>query len=284
MPFDGLTVLSLETRKATDMEKLIARHGGVPLVVPSVRERPLAEHTAVDDLLAAFEAQSIDMLVCMTGAGLSFLREVVEARGELGRLVDGLKGCTIVARGPKPVPVLRALGAPVHVLVSEPNTWREIVAKVSGRAERRIAVLEYGRPNEELTLALERNGATVTPVPIYRWDLPEDTGPLRAAAHALVRREPAVVLFTSSIQLEHLLRIAAEEGIEAQVRGSLSLDTVVASIGPVMNDALRSAGLEPDIVPEHPKMGALVKSAAERWRACVKSQTAILPAAPGVRG
>ena len=37
----------------------------------------------------------------------------------------------------------------------------------------------------------------------------------------------------------------------------------IASVGPVMTGALVAAGLPPDIVPVNPKMGALVKAAAE---------------------
>jgi uroporphyrinogen-III synthase len=38
----------------------------------------------------------------------------------------------------------------------------------------------------------------------------------------------------------------------------------VASIGPVCSEAIRAEGLAPDVEPEHPKMGHLVKAAAER--------------------
>ena len=41
MSFAGLRVLSLESRRAKEMETLIARFGGVPFVAPSVQERAL---------------------------------------------------------------------------------------------------------------------------------------------------------------------------------------------------------------------------------------------------
>lgn len=278
MSFAGLKVLSLESRKASEMEKLIGRHGGLPQVVESVRELPLEGHSAVDRFVAALSVRAFDMIVCMTGVGLAFMRDVVSASGSLEALVEGLKHCTIVVRGPKPVALLRALEVPIHLMIPEPNTWREIVTAVAARRERRIAVLEYGRPNHELTRELEQLGATVTTVAIYRWDLPEDTRPLRAAAHALARREVDVVLFTSSIQLEHLLRIAAEEGIESRVHEALAQHTVIASIGPVMNDFLAAFGLTPDIVPDHPKMGALVKAAAKAsQQACGAKRPARVP-------
>jgi uroporphyrinogen-III synthase len=72
------------------------------------------------------------------------------------------------------------------------------------------------------------------------------------------------VLFTSSIQLDHLLQIAAQRGIEAEVRSTLAQYAAVASVGPIMTEALEAAGLPVDIVPLHPKMAGLVKASADQ--------------------
>ena len=161
------------------------------------------------------------------------------------------------------MPLLRALDVPVHVVVPEPNTWREIVAAVAGRPERQIAVQEYGRPNQEMNAALEQLGARVTPIAIYRWELPDDREPLREAARRLAARQFDVVIFTTSIQLDHLLAVARELGIEGDVLGALRDDVAVASVGPVMTATLESYGLAADIIPNHPKMGPLVKAGSE---------------------
>ena len=209
------------------------------------------------------QAGEFDLVVCMTGAGLAFLRDLALTASVIERLAAGLRSATIVSRGPKPLAILRELGAKADIVVPEPNTWKEVVQAVAARSERRIAVQEYGRPNPEMTAALEALDARVTPFAIYRWDLPENLGPLREAARRLAARDVDVVLFTSSIQLDHLLRIAAEQGIETGVRTSLAQHAVLASVGPIMTASLEAAGLAVDIVPMHPKMAALVKAAAE---------------------
>jgi len=38
-------------------------------------------------------------------------------------------------RGSKPMAVLREWGIPAHVTIPEPNTWREILAAIEGRAD-----------------------------------------------------------------------------------------------------------------------------------------------------
>jgi len=245
------------------METLIRREGGDAFIAPSVQERALDNHRGALEFVGRLDAGEFDLVVCMTGAGLSFLRDLAAAGSMLEKLAAGLCRTFVVSRGPKPVPILRELGARAHIVVPEPNTWKEVVEAVASRPERRIAVQEYGRPNPEMTVALEALGAQVTPFAIYRWDLPADLEPLREAARRLAAREVDVVLFTSSIQLDHLIQIAEELGIAAEVRITLTRYAAVASVGPIMTEALAAAGLPADIVPLHPKMAGLVKASSE---------------------
>lgn len=263
MPFAGLRVLSLESRRAKEMEALIRREGGDPFVAPSVQERALDDHGDAIRFVERLEADEFDMVIVMTGTGLAFLRDQVVAHSPAGRLGAALGRATIVSRGPKPLPILRELGARAQVVVPEPNTWKEIVEVVAARTERRIAVQEYGRPNLEMNAALEKLGASVTPVVLYRWELPADVEPLKAAVRGLAKRQFDVILFTSSIQLDHLLMIANTLELQAQVTSALREYTAVASVGPVMTASLKAAGLPGELIPVHPKMVALVKVASE---------------------
>ena len=44
MGFEGLRVISLESRRAAEMETLIRKNGGEPFVAPSMREAPLEDN------------------------------------------------------------------------------------------------------------------------------------------------------------------------------------------------------------------------------------------------
>jgi uroporphyrinogen-III synthase len=260
MSLSGLKVLSLESRRATEIETLIRKQGGEPFVAPSVKERPLTDHSDAFRLLERLEKSEIEMLILTTGVGLSFWREVVGPE----RADAALRKTKLLARGPKPVAVLRLSGIGPEITIPEPNTWREIVSAMRGRSERKLAVQEYGRKNEELVGALAELGATVETYALYRWELPDDTAPLREAAHRLARAEADLVLFTSGVQLDHLFTVADEERIENEVQNALTEQVVIASIGPIMNEALASRGLKPDIVPDSPKMGPLVYAVSEQ--------------------
>lgn len=263
MPFNGLKVLSLESRRAREMEALIRREGGDPFIAPSVAERALDDNSEALAFIERLTAGDFDLTVCMTGVGLGFLRDLARERGLLEQLVEGLRRTFILSRGPKPLPVLRELGLKASIVAPEPNTWHEVLQILQSRPERRIAVQEHGRPNPAFITAVEALGAHVETFAVYRWDRPADLEPLREAARRIASNNMDVALFTSSIQLDHLLATADELGLLAQVEAGLAGYTVVASIGPTMTEALEAAGVRPDIVPPHPKMAPLIKAASE---------------------
>ncbi|HUS07223.1 MAG TPA: uroporphyrinogen-III synthase [Bryobacteraceae bacterium] len=262
MSFAGRRVLSLESRRAVETAELIRRNGGDPFVAPSMREVPIEHNQAALRFAERLLEREFDMVILLTGVGTRFLVKVMATRYPQEQIVEALAGVVTVARGPKPTAALREIGLAPTILVPEPNTWHEIVAAVSARQERRIAVQEYGKPSTELHDALRSLGAEVTPVPVYQWDLPEDVEPLKRAASRLAAGEFDVTLWTTSTQLVHLLQIAEELGIEPKVRAALQ-QTMVASIGPTTSETLTEHGLHVDMEPSHPKLGLLVKEAAE---------------------
>lgn len=273
--FDGLRVLSLESRRAQEMARLIANHGGRPMIAPSMREVPLESNTAALEFAGWLMDGRLDIVIFLTGVGTRALTRVVETAYPRQKFIEALRRVTVVARGPKPAAALREMEVPVSLLVPEPNTWRELLRaldeqeEINGSEERlpvrnrRVAVQEYGISNRELLAGLEQRGASVMSVPVYEWTLPEDTGPLRAAVAALCASEIDVAMFTSSAQANHLLQVATELSMHQQVLGALRR-TVVASIGPVTSEALEQHGIHVDITPTHPKMGFLVKETAEQ--------------------
>lgn len=262
--FGGQVVVSFESRRAVEMASLIERHGGVAMRAPTLREVVLSENDAAKAFAAELSQGGYDLVVLMTGTGTRALAEEVAPELDRAGFAAALGRVKVVARGPKPAAALRELGVTGFITVPEPNTWREVLATLDAKVDLkglRVAVQEHGAPSRELYAALEGQGARITPVPVYRWALPEDTGPLRSALHAVAAGEVSIALFTSRAQVEHAFAIAAEEGVEDRVRARLS-EGVVASIGPVCSEALRAEGIGPTLEPEHPKMGHLVRAAA----------------------
>jgi uroporphyrinogen-III synthase len=265
----GLRVLSLESRRAAEMAKLIENYGGRAIVATSMREVPLKSNTEALEFGRGLAAGRFDMVIFLTGVGTRALARVVETMVPREQFIAALRKITIVARGPKPVAALKEMNVPVTVAVPEPNTWRDLLRTLddqSGAAPlkgRRVAVQEYGASNPELLAGLAERGAQVTRVPVYQWALPEDTAPLRAAVEAIACGEIDVALFTTSIQVVHLLKIAREMNREQELRRAL-VRIAIGSIGPMTSEELREQGFSPDFEPSHPKMGFLVNEAVQR--------------------
>jgi len=262
-------VLSLESRRAREMEALIRRWNGIPFVAPSVQERAIDSQAEALAWAGRLMDGEFDLVLFTTGVGLAYLRDAVLTRYSSEEFAAALNRVTVAVRGPKPLAILHELGVQPAVRIPEPNTWREMLPIVAARPERRIAIQEYGRSNTEFNAALEALGASVHPIAIYRWELPDDIGPLKEAARRLSRGEIDVLIFTTSVQYTHLMEIATNLGFPDKVYQILQSFTVVASVGPIMTAALREHGIEPDIEPDYPKMAALVRAAAEQSQAAL---------------
>ena len=273
----GLRVLCLESRRAQEMAKLIANYGGEAIVAPSMQEVTLEDNPEALNFARKLAEGGFEIVIFLTGVGTRALARLVEAQDLRQKFVDALRRVKVVARGPKPMAVLAELGVPVSVAVPEPNTWRELLAALDARKDSiplpgsRVAVQEYGATNVELLAGLKERGAIVTRVPVYEWALPADTGPLRDSVQAIVNGRIDLAFFTTSVQVQHLLRIAADMQVEESLRGAFRR-IVVGSIGPMTSQALRQNGLPVDFEPEHPKMGFLVAEAAHRGRDLVQQK------------
>jgi uroporphyrinogen-III synthase len=268
--FNDLRVLSLESRRAKEMASIISSYGGQPILAPSMREVPIESNPEAIAFADALERGEFDLVILLTGVGTRALVAVVErVKGSRDAFVSALGRTRILARGPKPVAVLREFEVPLWLTAPEPNTWREVLSVLDSKqhefplAGRRVAVQEYGASNPDLLSALEARGARVTRVPVYQWALPDDLAPLEAAVRAIADGQIDVALFTTATQVVHLLKIADSMGMSDGVRSGLQ-SSVVASIGPTTSEEMREQGIQPDLEPTHPKMGFLVREAAER--------------------
>lgn len=274
--FEGLRVLSLESRRASEMAKLIRTYGGEPFVVPAMREVPLESNRQALEFAEKLIAGEFDLLVCLTGVGVRALVKIVEDVGLRGKFLAALAEVKIAARGPKPVAALKDLDIPITCVAPEPNTWHEMIAVLDATfgdslSGMRVAVQEYGVANPELLEELTKRCLAVTRVPVYQWALPEDVQPLREAVLGLISGNVDVVLFTTAAQVVHLFQIASQMGSAEELRTGLR-SLVVVSIGPTTTEELSNYGIVPDFEPSHPKMGFLVNEAAARSSALVEQK------------
>lgn len=274
--FDGLRVLSLESRRAREIEKLIRTYRGEPLVVPAMREVGLESHGEALDFLARLLKGEFDLVIFMTGVGVRALMDIAKTQYDPEVVVAALRKVRVAARGPKPEQVLRELKIPVMATAPEPSTWRELLTMLdevfgASLATMRVALQEYGASNPELLSVLSERCLSVTKVPVYQWALPEDLQPLRECVLGITTGFVDVVLFMTAVQVIHLFQVAEQIGVVPELRAGLAA-MVVLSIGPTTTEELTHYGIIPDFEPSRPKMGFLVNEAAQYAGKLLKSK------------
>lgn len=268
----GARVAILDGRRKLEMAGLVRRHGGEPYSVPAVREAPLDCRDQVAAFIADLARSAFGsavpslapLVVFSTGPGATALFAEAERLGRLPETLAALGRATIVCRGPKPASVLRRHGIPIAVTAREPFTTPEVLAAMAplDLAGQRAALIHYGERNVALADALRARCGRLDELCLYEWLLPDDVEPLRALVGELCAGRVDAITFTSQVQARHLFRIAADLGRECELVEALNGRTIVASVAPTCEAALRNLGVTPHVVPEHPKMGHLVATLA----------------------
>lgn len=265
--FSQSQVIVLESRQAEIMCSAVEKRGGIAISAPSVQELPLTENPEAFAFAEKLLAGQIDAVIFMTGVGTRHLMNVLGEKYSTEEIVKALQNTTNVARGPKPTVVLKEFKIPITITIPEPNTWREILETLDtsekgiALKDSTIAIQEYGVSNETLVQGLKTRGAKIVQVPVYRWALPNDRAPLQNAVQKIVNGEVDFVMVTSAVQIRHLFKVAAEEGLEEKLREGFK-NVVLGSIGPTATDTLHEYNLQVDFEPSRPKMGHFVSELA----------------------
>lgn len=267
-PLRNVTALAFESRMADSTSKLLQRQGATTISAPSMQEVPLENHTAVFTFSEQLFAGKVDILLCMTGVGTDMLIKTMKTKYEWADIHQALSDIIVLSRGPKPAKVLRKLEIPIDIKVPEPNTWKELLDSLDSDERtadlrgKKVAIQEYGEPNEQLNKELKKRGAGLLQTSIYRWALPDDIEPLKNGIRAILDGETDVVLFTSKTQVSHVMKVADMVASREELREALK-NVMVASIGPVCSKGLKNHGVEADFEPSRPKLAIFISEIAE---------------------
>ncbi|MGZ6143489.1 MAG: uroporphyrinogen-III synthase [Myxococcales bacterium] len=267
MRLRGERIALFESRLGGELSELVRRSGGVPVCVPAVRERRKPAAQDLRALLAELgEDPAPPLFVFSTGVGVSALFEEARALGRGAELRNALVRGVAACRGPKPVAALHREGIAPEVRAGPPWTTRDLLdalAPVELR-DRLTILVNYGESNGPLLDALAARGARVRELTLYRWELPADTRSLARMIDALSDGSFAAAAFTSQIQARNLVEVAERGGRKAALLRALGSRVLVAAVGPTCARVLAELGMPAQVVPDPPKMGAMVAALAAR--------------------
>ncbi|MGH9078009.1 MAG: uroporphyrinogen-III synthase [Acidimicrobiales bacterium] len=265
-PARPLTVGITADRRGEEQAVMFRRAGFDVVHGPMMATLPLPDDAPLRAATEALISAPPDYLVASTGLGMRSWWAKVDQWGLAPPLLAALSSHTrVVSRGPKATGATRLIGLPVW--------WRAPDEQLSGVARhllgegvggRTVAVQLHGTEHGELGAPLRAAGAAVVELPVYQWALPAEQAPALALIEGCCGGEVDAVTFTAGPQVRNLMALAAGAGLAGDFTAACAgPDLMVACIGPVCAAVAATEGLGDVAVPEHWRLGSLVRMVAD---------------------
>jgi uroporphyrinogen-III synthase len=267
-PLDGLTILVPESRELDLFVRLLEAEGVAAVRCPLVQILDLEETAEAEAWIERVIAGAFQDVIWLTGEGLRRLAPIAERKGRRAAFVEALGRARMITRGPKPVRALRELGLQVGLAAETPTSQGVLDAlareDIHGRP---IGVQLYPGDAGALIAGLRDRGAEPSPITPYRYASQAEAGQVVDAIRMLAAGRIGMIAFTSSPQVERLVAVAREAGLEAQLR-EIFARVRMAAVGPVVEETLRRHGVANILCPESSfHLKPLVRAIAAAWSA-----------------
>jgi uroporphyrinogen-III synthase len=254
----GFTVAITADRRRDEQAVLMERLGLEVLMFPLLQTQPedLASLRALTEQVVR---EPPDYLLANTGYGMRTWLALTAQWGLQEDLVSSVRARTaIAARGAKALGEIRKVG--LDAWYKAPGeTLEEVVARLTAEdlVGRSVVVQLHGEPAGSSLADLDRAGARVSYLPVYRMGGAGEEA-VAALIETLLDGAADAVTFTAAPQVQALTGAARAGGVLAPVLEGFNADAVVAAcIGPVCAGIARSEGISEPLVPLHSRLGAL---------------------------
>jgi len=234
-------------------------HGAALATTMVVDDGPLRQVT--ERLIS----QPPDFVVANTGIGIRSWVGAATSWNMADALISALARARILARGPKAAGALKIAGldvwwrAPTEQLV---DVGAHLLAQ--GVAGTTIAFQLHGQDDDGGVIdALRAAGAEVVEVPVYRWSVPADHQPALRLIEMACEGGLDAVTFTSGPAARNLVALADTVGLASSLVDALNGDVLTVCVGPVSAGYAADVGIVHSVIPEHWRLGAMVKLVAD---------------------
>jgi uroporphyrinogen-III synthase len=263
----GFTVGVTADRRGEEQALMFRRLDLDVVHAPVMKTVPVSHDGRLRAATEALIADPPDYLVANTGLGMRSWWGQLAGWGLEEGLFAALDGHTrIAARGPKAVGATRMIGLEIWQRAPDEQlatVGRQLLAE--GVDGCRVAVQLHGEDRQDLTEVLRAAGAEVIELPVYRWTLPSDDQPAFDLIEGCCRGSVDALTFTAGPQIRNLMTLARSVGLaDALISACAGDDLLVACIGPVCAAVAVEEGLVDVAVPEHWRLGSMVRMVAEK--------------------
>jgi uroporphyrinogen-III synthase len=261
----GFTIGITADRRGDDQAVMFRRLGAEVVQGPTIQTLSVPDRDELTKLTEEIISAPPDFLIANTGLGIrTWMAHAAEVSMD-EKLKGALAKGRIAARGPKAAAAVTMAGLTVW--------WRspgEQLAEVAGHLltegvrGRRVAFQLHGDDARDVSSRLQKGGAEVIEIPVYRWTTPEG-GQLDRALNLIdlcCRRQVDAVTFTAGPQVRNMMELADASNQVEELRSALNSGVLVGCIGPVCAGVAREEGIVDPIVPANWRLGSLVRAVA----------------------
>lgn len=251
-PLFGMRVLvTRAAEQAEDLAKPLREVGALPVLAPMIRLEPPEDTAALDRALA--QLADFDALIFTSSNAVRFFAERARERGVSLALVGA-----VLCVGPATARAALEAGMPVHLTATgrgDAEALLEAVVDFMPPRGKRFLLPQSEIGRGVLREGLRAAGGEVAAVTAYRNVGPQALEPeLRKDLQA---GRIGAWTFTSPSTVDRFFDLLGGPPV-----APLN-PTVVAAVGVTTARALRSRGIEPDVVPESPGMRELVDALSD---------------------
>lgn len=250
LPLAGMNVALAEGRQLEELATLLEKEGATPVRCPLLTILDAADSEPILAWLRRLIAGEFGLLILLTGEGVRRLTALAERHALRRAFVEALARTPTLTRGPKPGQALKELGLRPTYVATAPTT-AGVIATLQGHsvAGKTVGVQLYSENNPPLTTYLEGAGAKAVCVQPYYYAPASDADRVAQLVEQMAQGGIAVLVFTSSPQIERVCEVVAERHLEEPWLRGLAR-TKLASVGPIVTETLNAKGLRADIQPE----------------------------------
>jgi uroporphyrinogen-III synthase len=246
----GYRILILETREEAQFSRLLAEQGAEVLQCPMFIIHDVPNAAPIEAWIRRFILEPCDDLVLMTGEGLRRLLKLARRMDVEAAFISALAVTRKYARGPKPGRALREIGLEPQATTAKPTSVgvAEMLSSVNLRGHRVGLQLYPDKDHGALIGAITAQGAEIDEVIPYAYDTQAADANIVTAVEQMAKGQVDAIALTSSGQVRRLVEVAQAHGCGDRLREGLQR-TLIASVGPVVSNELKSHGLRTDIFP-----------------------------------
>jgi uroporphyrinogen-III synthase len=250
LPLHGRTIALAEGRQIEELADMLEKEGATVLRCPLLSIVDVPDPAPVVAWLRELISGRFAYVILLTGEGVRRLLGFAERVGLRHAVIAALARARTITRGPKPARALKEIGLAPREAAAMPTTEGVIETlrahDLSGLA---VGVQLYSEDNPPLMEFLKAAGASAWPVLPYVYAPKADAQLVADLIGRLDRGEVDVLAFTSKPQVERLYEVAAQRGLEGELRHGLER-TRVAAVGPLVAESLRQHEARVDVCPE----------------------------------